>query len=97
MTPKQYIFGMATLILAVLSIPPWLIEAFKVYVISVVVFIAMLWHFLFSLQKIREMIIKRLLADLMEELFKEPVFAEFLTKKFQEKYFKGKTNEQTRI
>ena len=88
MTPRQYIVGIVTLCLAVLTIPSWLIEAFNVYVISVVVFIAMLWQFLFSLQKIREMIIKRLLADLMEELFKEPVFGEYLTKKFQEKYFK---------
>lgn len=87
---SQYIVGIATIIYVTFALPIWVIDAFKVYVVSVVVIVSMFWSILFHSQKLREIIIRRLLADLMVELFKEDVFKEYLTKKFQEKYFSDK-------
>jgi hypothetical protein len=62
---------MSSVVASVFFIPEWDVML-KVYVISVVVFITGLINVLFRIQKIREMVVNAITADVIQQILKDP-------------------------
>lgn len=84
MSTKQFIGSLGAIMMSVLFTPA-LEELAKVYVISVVVFITMLINLLFRLNQVREWIVKRIMSDVLNEIYKDKDVRAILTRKFSTK------------
>lgn len=70
MSKQAYATSMVTVVLGVFF-SPGLTELLQVYVITVVVFVTIVINLLFRIQTLRQWIVERLTADVLQEIFKD--------------------------
>lgn len=80
MITKTYITSLLAVTMGIFFIPD-LETAVRVYLISVVTFVTTIINLLFKIEKLRQWIVQKIVADVMAELFKHKEMRELLTKK----------------
>jgi hypothetical protein len=79
-TQKQYITALVVMSASVFFTPA-VDELVKVYIVSIVTLVSALFNILFQWQKIREYIVRRLVADVLEELLTREALKEYNDRK----------------
>ena len=92
MTTKAYISGLMTLIMSVWFVPDWP-ELFKVYVISTVAVTTVIMSLLFRIQKLREMIVKVLVADALKEILRDSDVQKLIETRLHRREFQERLGE----